>query len=1035
MARGTILQRIALEGVDAILNQLRDLGRASEQAFAKVKASADKAVVPDKISNSADKAKKSLTDLGKSAEGIKKAEQAFTAFGGVVQKALGGSTEAANVFRLLGVDLRDAALNAKPIGQVLAEVAERLRVTADSGFKTGLAFKLFGAQTAAVLPTLNKGKIGVDELSRAITGIPASGATGAVSALELGVVALGAAVVGVGAGVVVAVGALQRLASAGADAASKIQKAADAAGLSTDKYQQLAGLADKAGISQEGLVGGLSKLDEALRKNKEAHDQRTASQKAADTIAESLGIKIQRMGTDASKTSEDLFGLGVNVLGFGNKAKDAAKTGDEFDKTLVKLLGKKGADDFLKLDEPIARVKALSDAIRALGAQEQLDVAKKLGVSEMLPLLRLGSTGIQELIDKEKEQNRQLTENEIKVGTDLKTAYTNFGDAVDSAKDKLGLIFAPSFTQAANAAADAIDRNRASLLEWGNALNKTATVGIPAFITEIERVGTAFSGMATGASADMDTFLAIFKKLGTGDLFGAISEIDKAVHDAFQGADEAAAASDAGQGFPSIQGNFDDLVIRWNRTIETIAKTPLGVDFSDVSERWARVQQTILDDWNKGLDQWKELGRKTAEAFASGFDVIKGLVRSAGDSLFDALFKDFQDIPARIDRVKDNVGKAFNELFGIGSAKAADGPTGSPFASLEADSTAIFDRIKQAATDTVAAVNAIFSGATVGVSDAAGAASDAGNGVAPVASGAFSSIITQATDAFAQLQTLATDTVAAIRDGFTNLSVDWTPFSTGADAVWQSLKDKATETAEFIKAQFAGIKVDWTGLLNGLQDAINAILAPIQQIGAAVTDAASVVASAASQMVSSFNQVADAARAAASAAASIGSGGSGGGSDVGGFATGGHVRGRGTSTSDSILSWLSNNEFVIQARAVRRYGLDFLHAVNSGRFKLPGYAKGGSVAPQYKLGLPAFSLGGFAGAISASMRNLAMPMSRMPRIASAGTASIGRPLTLHIGNEPVSGLFASEPAVQQIMKIAARRKRVSTGRSPMWEGS
>lgn len=62
-----------------------------------------------------------------------------------------------------------------------------------------------------------------------------------------------------------------------------------------------------------------------------------------------------------------------------------------------------------------------------------------------------------------------------------------------------------------------------------------------------------------------------------------------------------------------------------------------------------------------------------------------------------------------------------------------------------------------------------------------------------------------------------------------------------------------------------------------------------------------------------------------------------------GFASGGHVEGDGTETSDSILARLSKNEFVIRAKSVRDIGLDALHFINNfGR--LPALATGGQVS-------------------------------------------------------------------------------------------
>lgn len=66
-----------------------------------------------------------------------------------------------------------------------------------------------------------------------------------------------------------------------------------------------------------------------------------------------------------------------------------------------------------------------------------------------------------------------------------------------------------------------------------------------------------------------------------------------------------------------------------------------------------------------------------------------------------------------------------------------------------------------------------------------------------------------------------------------------------------------------------------------------------------------------------------------------------------GFASGGSIAGQllqgpGTTTSDSILARLSKGEFVMKAASVRKYGLGFMQAVNSGVVnRLPGFSSGG----------------------------------------------------------------------------------------------
>jgi TP901 family phage tail tape measure protein len=65
------------------------------------------------------------------------------------------------------------------------------------------------------------------------------------------------------------------------------------------------------------------------------------------------------------------------------------------------------------------------------------------------------------------------------------------------------------------------------------------------------------------------------------------------------------------------------------------------------------------------------------------------------------------------------------------------------------------------------------------------------------------------------------------------------------------------------------------------------------------------------------------------------------------MASGGFVSGAGNSTSDSIPAMLSNGEFVMNARAVKRIGLPNLQSMNAGM--APGYNLGGLVAPSYSM--------------------------------------------------------------------------------------
>lgn len=67
--------------------------------------------------------------------------------------------------------------------------------------------------------------------------------------------------------------------------------------------------------------------------------------------------------------------------------------------------------------------------------------------------------------------------------------------------------------------------------------------------------------------------------------------------------------------------------------------------------------------------------------------------------------------------------------------------------------------------------------------------------------------------------------------------------------------------------------------------------------------------------------------------------------DLPGYAAGDMVRGPGTGTSDSILAWLSNGEFVMRASAVSHYGADNLRQINERR--MPRFAEGGAVGARF----------------------------------------------------------------------------------------
>lgn len=204
---------------------------------------------------------------------------------------------------------------------------------------------------------------------------------------------------------------------------------------------------------------------------------------------------------------------------------------------------------------------------------------------------------------------------------------------------------------------------------------------------------------------------------------------------------------------------------------------------------------------------------------------------------------------------------------------------------------------------------------------------------------------------------------------------------------WESIKTGATELWEFITssaaAPFQSISDAVTNMYNYVVDKFNALIAKVKEFIGLQASA-----------------------------------GSGGGDGAQSNAAGGYIRGRGTGTSDSILSWLSNGEFVVKAKAVAHYGPQLLHALNNMR--LPKFSGGGGVG----------------GAMAMAGQNLFLPT--IPRFATGGPVTTsaggggGRAMVLQIGDQSFSGLTADANAVDSLQRFAAQKSVRSAGRKPLW---
>ena len=151
--------------------------------------------------------------------------------------------------------------------------------------------------------------------------------------------------------------------------------------------------------------------------------------------------------------------------------------------------------------------------------------------------------------------------------------------------------------------------------------------------------------------------------------------------------------------------------------------------------------------------------------------------------------------------------------------------------------------------------------------------------------------------------------------------------------------EEAINRVTRLKVEVAGLKTvadDVATRING--DVENAFTTMFEQIGSGAKSASDAFGDFARSVLSAINRIA-AQKIAEGLFGSMTKGGSGGLGGLisglfqsAGFASGGYVTGPGTGTSDSIPARLSAGEYVLRADAVRRVGLEFLHALNGGLF-------------------------------------------------------------------------------------------------------
>jgi hypothetical protein len=249
----------------------------------------------------------------------------------------------------------------------------------------------------------------------------------------------------------------------------------------------------------------------------------------------------------------------------------------------------------------------------------------------------------------------------------------------------------------------------------------------------------------------------------------------------------------------------------------------------------------------------------------------------------------------------------------------------------------------------------------------------------------FESVKQFATDTWNTIVQLGTDAATGVTNAwndvltfFTDL---WTQLAALPGQAWTAIVKLGTDAADAITARWQLWRDTLIQFWTDLQDTVLGVWNKIKDIWAKVTGQSTNTADTASTNAT------------------------GGG----GFAMGGHITGRGTATSDSIPIWASHGEFMQPARAVKKYGLQFMEAIRTLRFdpSILGLAMGGGVN-FVPAGLPKV------------------------KFADGGPIRGGNTLNLTIGTDTFDGLKVEDQTMKRLTRFANAQQLRSTGRKPAW---
>ena len=627
------------------------------------------------------------------------------------------------------------------------------------------------------------------------------------------------------------------------------------------------------------------------------------------------------------------------LLALGVSLKDLQDAGGQFDPIIGKVI-----DGLDKVEDP-TRKAAL--ALPLLGR----------GWKEVLAAFDGGSASLDRVRAALEANGLLLSKDQVEAGAEAEKAFVSLQGAAKRLTDQLILIFAPSIIDAAKAFKQLIIDNASTLKAWAEAIAGFVAPSVKNLADQFGVVGEAAKKLPDVISGKTGSGVAHPAAIPTAEVFG-----------------------------PPVPP-------------ELLAPNTSGIEAA-----------------RQKIEQFKESIKSLQEMLAPALKILQAALDGIAFAINSVFGTNLNEAGAAAVLVVGRVSGAFARLReGLGLVGGAISGLAILFGAPAATVAALAGPITLLAVALVAAGIAIVAFQPQ-IEALQQRFSDFAQSIGTGIAAGFTSAVTAVGNFLAGIPASIQAVVSAVAPA---LSVIPTAISQAiqgaAAAVGQALGNFFGQTLPELIGGATGLFPGlWSHLGDGLALAITAIREAIDSLTGFITKSVGIILGALRDIGDFISSIASkvAGLGASAATAAAGGGGSpdsgGLGVDTGGdgaltpgFASGGHIA-RGPAGIDRIPAMLSLNEFVIRADAVRHYGADLFHALNSMALPIGGAFRG-------------FSLGGLVELDWRPPRTHAGPDARRRRPgAGAGRRrrAGARPST-HARRRGLSARRQARPGVRQ----------------------